>query len=184
MTEIAVEVDVELGGGLVVRIAAERGPAAQIAVAVADPELARAVTEAISAALADTAAQLAAATEQVAAAPVVRLRSRKGVVRESARVAGAVAIVPVTARNARHLAALIDGIRAAGALGIQLVWDGATPPRAEVERHVFAALERARATPGQPPVVLAPSVEPATALHILVAHRARDRTDAVRAPGQ
>jgi len=156
----AAAVDGELGAG-------------RVAVAVADPELARALTEAIAAALTDTTAELAAATEAIAAAPVVRLRARKRLARDPGRVAGAIAIVPVTARNARHLVALIDGLRAAGALGIQLVWDGAAPPRAEVERHVFAALERARETPGQPPVVLAVCDSPVPALRVLIAARAR-----------
>jgi hypothetical protein len=51
------------------------------------------------------------------------------------------------------------------------VWDGADPPRAAVEHHVFAALERARATPGEPPVVLASSDQPVAALDFLVAAR-------------
>ncbi|HMG21861.1 MAG TPA: hypothetical protein VK607_11105, partial [Kofleriaceae bacterium] len=99
--------------------------AARVTVAVADPELARALTTAIAAALAEAAAELAPAAASVAGAPVVRLRSRKRLARDPGRVAGAIAVVPVTARNARHLVALIDGLRAAGALGIQLVWDGA-----------------------------------------------------------
>ena len=101
----------------------------------------------------------------------VRVRSRKRLARDAGRLGGSIAIVPVTARNARHLAVLIDGLRAAGALGVQLVWDGTDPPRAAVEHHVFAALEHARATPGEPPVVLATSDQPVAALDFLVAHR-------------
>jgi hypothetical protein len=105
----------------------------------------------------------------------VRARSRKGLAREASRLGGAIAIVRVTARNARHLAALVAAARAAGALGVQLVWDGADPPRAAIEHHVFAALEHARATPGEPPVVLAITDQPAAALRFLIAHRAQDR---------
>jgi hypothetical protein len=104
---------------------------------------------------------------------VVRLRSRRSIARDPARLAGAIAVVPVTARNARHLVALVDAARAAGAVGVQLAWDGGTPPRADAERHVFAALERARATPGEPPVVLAAGEAPVSALHVLIAHRHR-----------
>jgi hypothetical protein len=112
-----------------------------------------------------------------APAPTVRLRSRKQLAEVASRLGGAIAIVPVTAKNARHLMALVDGIRAAGAIGVQLVWDGAAPPRAEVERHVFAVLERARATPGEPPVVVAATEVPVTALELLVAHRSRRKDD-------
>jgi hypothetical protein len=106
--------------------------------------------------------------------PTVRVRSRKGLTRDAGRLGGAIAIVPVTARNARHLVALVHGARAAGAVGVQLVWDGADPPRAAVEHHVFAALERVRATPGEPPVVLAATDQPVSALHFLVAHRSTE----------
>ncbi|HWO18733.1 MAG TPA: hypothetical protein VNO30_08150 [Kofleriaceae bacterium] len=148
---------------------------ARIAVHTADPALAAAITERITAALAAAADELAAAAPPVdlatALAPVLVLRSRKALARRGAAVAGALAVVPVTERNARHLVELIGGIRAAGALGVQLVWDGAAPPRARVERHIFAALEAARARPLLPPVVLATEHRPAAALRILVAHR-------------
>jgi hypothetical protein len=97
-----------------------------------------------------------------------RSASRAGSARRSSPVR-------VTACNARHLAALVAAARAAGALGVQLVWDGADPPRAAIEHHVFAALEHARATPGEPPVVLATTDQPAAALRFLIAHRAQDR---------
>jgi len=145
---------------------------ASIGVAVADPAL----TEALTAAVAEAIRAAALDREPPGLAPpTVRLRSRKRLARTAGQLAGALAIVPVTARNARHLVELVDGIRAAGALGIQLVWDGALPPRAQVEHHVFAALEHARATPSEPPVVLATSEPPAPALHLLVAHRSITR---------
>jgi len=75
-------------------------------------------------------------------------------------------MVGVTARNSRHLVAIVDGLRAAGVAGIQLVWDGESG-----ERHVFAALERARSNPAAAPVVLATGLEPVPALHTLIAHR-------------
>lgn len=151
--------------------------AGAIAVRVADPVLARALAAAIAGAIAAAGEELAAAIADVERAPVIRLRARKAVARDPARLAGAIAVVPVTARNARHLVALVDAIRAAGAIGVQLVWDGASPPRADVERHVFAALERGRATPGEPPVVLAASEAPVSALHIVTAHRLRTRKE-------
>ena len=113
----------------------------------------------------------APASEPELPVPTVRVRSRNGLARDAGRLGGAIAVVPVTARNARHLVALVDGSRAAGAIGVQLVWDGAEPARTAVEHHVFAALERARATPGEPPVVLAASDRPVAALRFLVARR-------------
>ena len=156
---------------LVVRVAphAARATAreAQIRVAVADPALAQALTTAIAEAI------RAAGAVPPPPQPVrtIRLRSRKRLVREAGQIPGAIALVPVTARNARHLVELVDRLRAAGAIGVQLVWDGADPPRPRVEHHVFAALERARATPGEPPVVLAASDQPVPALYLLIARR-------------
>lgn len=168
---------IEIGAGpsLVVRVApygaaAADAGAARIAVAIADPALASALTTAVADAVAGAIA--AATASEAEGIPVVSLRSRKRMARVAGRLVGAIAIVAVTARNARHLVALVDGIRAAGAAGVQLVWDGVTPPRDQVERHVFAALERARTTPGEPPVVLAATDVPASALHLLIAHRA------------
>jgi hypothetical protein len=158
-------------GSLVVRIAPYTGQAptreASIGVAVAEPGLAQALTTAVAEAIQAVAAR----AEPPVHTRTVRLRSRKRLARDAAELAGAIAIVPVTARNARHLVALVDGIRAAGAIGVQLVWDGADPPRASVEPCVFAVLERARATPNEPPVVLATSDQPVPALHLLVAQR-------------
>jgi hypothetical protein len=182
------------GDSLIVRVAPYTArPAAReatIAIAIADPALAQALAAAIIAALGGALGGSVDDTLDDAPgnAPgelrpetrgthprAVRVRSRKGLAREASRLDGAIAVVRVTARNARHLAALVAAARAAGALGVQLVWDGADPPRAAIEHHVFAALEHARATPGEPPVVLAATAQPAAALRFLIAHRAQDR---------
>ena len=153
---------------LVVRIVAgaavARDHEATIVVSIADPDLARAITD-------DVAAAIATVGEPGPALRTVRVRSRKAVARRSGPLPGAIAIVPVTARNATHLIAIVDGSRAAGALGVQLVWDGAD--RARLERRVFAVLEHARATPGNPPVVLSASERPSAALAILIVQRSR-----------
>ncbi len=178
------------GDSLIVRVAPYTArPAAReatIAIAIADPALAEALAAAIMSALGgavddtldDALGNAPGELRPETRGPhprAVRVRSRKGLAREASRLGGAIAIVGVTARNARHLAALVAAARAAGALGIQLVWDGADPPRVAVEHHVFAALEHARATPGEPPVVLAATAQPAAALRFLIAHRAQDR---------
>jgi hypothetical protein len=156
---------------LVVRVARAPHPAADleaaIRVAVADEPLARALVERIAVAV------RAAAALSPEPLPVVQLRSRKALAALAPQLAGALAIVPITPRNARHLPELVDGIRAAGAAAVQLVWDGATPARARVERHLFAALERARATPAGPPVIVAQTAQPAAALPLLIAQRVR-----------
>lgn len=90
------------------------------------------------------------------AAPVPTRR----VVRDAARAAGVLAIVHVTPRAARHLPARVAAMRAAGALGVQLVWDGKDRT---LERWVFRTLEDARGT-GGPPVMLARDAAPAFAL--------------------
>jgi hypothetical protein len=143
--------------------------AANVEISVSDPELASATASAIEQAFRDV---LAVAND--APARVVRLRTRKRLARLGPEtIAGALVVVRLTAQNARRLRSLVGDVRAAGALGVQIVWDGASPARADVERHVFATLEDARATPGGPPVVLAEDVEPALALRLLVAHRSR-----------
>jgi hypothetical protein len=175
LLQLAVD-DAPHGGGkdddaLRVRVGRPQAPdhgEAQIAVQIADPALAAAVTERIAAALVAATGALASAAPD--AARVIALRSRKALARRVEDVAGALAIVPVTERNARHLLELVDAIRAAGALAVQLVWDGEAPPRERVEHHVFAVLERARATPLGPPVVLATDSRPAAALRFLVAN--------------
>lgn len=137
---------------------------AAIEVAIADPALAGRVAAAIEGAV-------AAIEVPALAHPVIYLRSRRRLAERGAALAGAIAIVGVTRTNARHLVELIDGLRAAGAAGIQLVWDPAADARAE--RHVFAALERARAAPAAAPVVVATTLEPVPALRLLIAHRSR-----------
>lgn len=145
---------------------------AEITVAVADRDLSAAMTEAIARALRDVTAACSAPAPRV-----VRLRTRKRFARLGAeRIAGAIVVVAVTASNARRLLELVEAVRGAGASGVQLVWDGTTPARDDVERHVFAVLERARATPAGPPVVLAKDSEPAFSLRALVTHRARPIT--------
>lgn len=142
---------------------------ARVTVSIADRALAEATARALSSAL-------RAATESyVPSAPrVVRLRTRKRFVRLGAEaVAGALVVVRVTETNARRLPSLVEAVRAAGPLGVQLQWDGKSPTRDRVERHVFAVLERARATPAGPPVVLSEDAEPALSLRILAEHRAR-----------
>lgn len=145
------------------------GPVARdaaIQVGIADPALATAVADAVAGAL-------AALEVPPLANPLVHLRSRKrlAALALDGSLAGAIAIVGVTPRNARHLVALIDGLRAAGVAGIQLVWDAR-----DGERHVFAALERARANPAAAPVVLATTPDPVPALRLLIEHRLRRST--------
>jgi hypothetical protein len=96
---------------------------------------------------------------------------------------GRIVILQVTETNARHLPELVEAARGAGALGVQLVWNGIAPTRERVERHVFAVLERARATPGGCPVVLARESEPALALRILTEQRTK-RADRGRESAQ
>lgn len=144
----------------------------RIVVRVADRALGvkieRAARDRLAAAVAHNDA-LAARTADV---PVVSLRTRRRLLALGpARIEGAIAVMRVTSEGARRLPALVDDVRAAGAVGVQIVWDGATPPREQVEPYVFAILERARATPKGPPVVLARTEEPARALRILVSRR-------------
>jgi hypothetical protein len=98
---------------------------------------------------------------------VVRVRSRL-----KDDLAGAMVMIEVTRKNARHLLELARGAREAGALGVQLVWDGADRPA--VERHVFAVLEHARDTKKEAPIVLARDKEPTLALQFLVAQRRKE----------
>ncbi len=154
---------------LVVRVAPwTASPAAgecTLGVAIAEATLAARVTAAMASAIRD------AVGTAPPAPPIVRLRARATATRLAAELPGALAVVAVTMRNARHLPALVAQLRTAGVAGVQLVWDGIAPPRPRVERHVFAVLEQARATPAGPPVVLAPDATPAAALQLLIAHR-------------
>ncbi|MDF2696038.1 MAG: hypothetical protein K0S65_4421 [Labilithrix sp.] len=149
--------------------------AAAVKVAIADGALAAAMTEAIAAALRE------AVSKEPAPLPIVRLRTRKRLTRlRPAALAGALVIVRVTSTNARRLPELVDAVRSAGPAGVQITWDGVVPPRAEVERYVFATLEAARATPTGPPVVLAEDSAPALALRLLIVHRGRGQDHDVR----
>lgn len=166
---------------LVVRVGAISSEAARerleaaVTVSIADPALARAMTSAIAEALRAAGRSGAAAG---VTPRVVHLRTRKRlavlVAERPEELTGAVAVVRVTERNARHLLALIDGIRAAGARAVQMQWNGLDPARSRVERHVFAVLERARSTPNLPPVILARTPEPMEAL--LLIHPRDDRS--------
>ncbi len=143
-----------------------------IEVSVADPRLARALRRAIDGAVRRTVAKLSANDLAQTRRPVVHLRTGKRLAAlGEGELRGAIAVVRVTRVNARRLPGLVDAIRATGAAGIQLVWDGCDPERAHVERYVFEVLERARATPDGPPVVLARSTTPVDALRILIAFR-------------
>ena len=140
-------------------------PVARIGVSIQDEALARRLTGAVTRAL---RAEVATPPREVR---VVRVRSRKALDRLGARVAGAIAVVPVTARSTRRAGELVDALRALGVAGIQLAWQEEGPPRGAAEARVFAILERARATPGRAPVVLARGDEPVDALRILVDRR-------------
>lgn len=147
------------GEDSVVRIAVgEVASDAAITLGVADPGLAQRLASAITEAL-------AAIEVPPHSHPTVLLRSRKRLGERVVELNNAIAIIGVTPRNARHLVALIEGVRAAGVIGVQLVWDGASH-----ERFVFGALEHARGTPAAAPVVVAETIEPAPALRLLVEH--------------
>jgi hypothetical protein len=138
----------------------------KVRVAVANRTVARALERAMAGAM------RAAERMTPITARVVRLRTRKRLERLGTEgIAGAIAVVTVRERNVRRLPALVAQIRAAGPLGVQLVWDGHEPARAMVEQHVFRVLEDARSTPGGPPVVLAKSREPVRALRLMIAFR-------------
>jgi hypothetical protein len=139
-----------------------------IRVSIADPRVAAVVTEAIERALASARAEA-----RPVVPPIVRLRTQRRLERLGAeRIEGKLAIVRVTATNARRLPDLVDRIRALRAAGVQLVWDPSPDDdRAPLERYVFTVLEKARATPAGPPVVLARTCEPDAALSILIGHR-------------
>ncbi len=138
---------------------------AAIQLGITDPVLASTIAASLTVAL-------AAIEVPPLSHPTVLLRSRKRLAERISELAGAIAIVGVTPRNARHLVAITDQLRAAGVVGIQLVWDGTSHSLAH-ERHVFAALEHARSLPTAAPLVIATTIDPAPALRLLVAHRLR-----------
>jgi len=150
---------------------------AGVVVSIADARLARAMKRAIADAM---KASIAAAEQHSARAgdlPVVRLRARKTLARlgsaQPSALDGALAIVTVSERNARHLPELVEGIRAAGVLAVQMVWNGREPEATRIDRYLFDVLERARATPSGPPVVLTKNDQLPPALRILIASRPR-----------
>lgn len=137
-----------------------------VAVSIANRKLADAVSRAIA-----TAVRMATplVTETP---PVVRLRTmRKLALLGPETIEGAIVVVRVHSSGARRLPKLVAAIREMNPAGVQIVWDGAEPPREEVERHVFTALEYARATPAGPPVVLSKERTPEFSLRVLIAHR-------------
>jgi hypothetical protein len=103
---------------------------------------------------------------------VVRVASRKTLDRLGALVFGRFAVVPITAKNLGRVGEIVEGLRRAGVSGVQLVWDGQSPSRAVAEPKVFAILERARATPSDPPVVLSSNAELVESLRILARREA------------
>ena len=143
-----------------------------VEIRIANGALARRVERAVDDALAKATSAVdeqAARTESV---PIVHLRTRRRFeALGPAALAGAIAVMRVTEKGARRLPSLVDDVRDAGALGVQIVWDGESPSRDRVEAHVFTILERARATPKAPPVVLSRTSVPARALRVLVSQR-------------
>ncbi|WP_394836935.1 hypothetical protein LVJ94_08510 [Pendulispora rubella] len=135
----------------------------RVRVNVADPELARAMTQAIADAI-----RAALPSELPAPAPpVVRFRTRKKLARlltAPEALAGALAVVRVTSANARHLEAWVTEVRRAGVAGVQLVWNGRDPAPERVASRIFRVLEMARATLREAPVMLSARAVPAQAL--------------------
>jgi hypothetical protein len=130
---------------------------AAIRVSSSDPALAEAIARAVADAI----------PELPPARPPIRLRTRaRASTLGPEALAGRFVVVPVSPANARHLAEIVALLRAKGPAGIQLVWDGAS---ASLERHVFAVLEHARATPAAPPVVVAATPHVTVALRLLAA---------------
>jgi hypothetical protein len=138
-----------------------KDPVVRIRVSVRDAALARRMTRAIIRSL------RAAAPDRLPNVPILRVSSRKAFDRLRDPVVGAIAVVPVTAHNRRSLAPLVESLRASGVAGVQLAWDGRDPSRGAVEASVFAVLERARASPGRAPVILAPGEKVVESLRIL-----------------
>jgi hypothetical protein len=157
------------GGELVVWVGAAEAAAhpdrAEVRVSARSPLRARRLTFAVAGAL------RALAKHEAPALPVLRVPSRKALARLGDRVAGALAVVPVSARNLRFAGEIVEALRAAGAAGVQVAWDGEEPPRERAEAPIFALLERARSTPGKAPVVLSRDEEPAESLKILAGAR-------------
>lgn len=137
-------------------------PGAEIEFSLRDPQQAQSLKRALHGALKE------AVPAPLEHPPVLRVPSKEAIERLGAALVGTIAVVRVTQRNRRHLLGRVEALREAGVAGIQLVWDGQTPPRESVEPWVFAVLEKARATPQGAPVVLAPSEAVVAALLILI----------------
>ena len=131
---------------------------AEVAVSIGNARLATAVAREISEALAAT---------PLTAPSVPMIRWSKEAV-----VPGMLVVVKATARNARQLPRRVAAVRAAGALGVQIVWDG--EDRTAVEPAVFKVLEDARGGAG-PPVMLARDERPSFALLAQIHERSGGR---------
>jgi len=106
---------------------------------------------------------------------VVRFRTKKKLASLSGKtLAGAIAVIPVTERNARQLESWVEHVRRTGVHGVQLVWDGSDPAPERVLLYVFRVLELARATLSEAPIVLAATDEPVSTLLGLI--RAKRKT--------
>ncbi|WP_394847280.1 hypothetical protein LZC95_07415 [Pendulispora brunnea] len=133
----------------------------RVRVAVTDPELSRALNQAIAEAI------RTAMPSELPALRVVRFRTRKKLAQLLAApetLAGAIAVIRVTRANARHLEAWIIEARRAGVAGVQLVWNGRDPSPEHVQPRIFRVLEVARATLREGPVVLSSRGAPEQAL--------------------
>ncbi len=151
-------------GPLVVEVTADApeaaaSPRAIVRIRVADADLAARLEGALAERL-----QASLSAPAIAKTRTVRIRSRAGLIRRASAVPGAVVLVPVTRRNAAALPGLVAAIGAAGAAGIQLIWDGRRPPREVAEAPVFEVLEERRGRPEGAPVLLASVREPVEAL--------------------
>jgi hypothetical protein len=134
---------------------------AQVEIVVADPLLATSISQGMQRAITDFA--------RPPEYPVLRLRTFRRL--ETVDVSVKIAVVLVTERGLRRLPSLVDAIRARGALGVQLVWNGEEPTRDRAEATIFRILETARATKSAPPVVIAASRRPTLALRALIRSR-------------
>ncbi|MCU0683959.1 MAG: hypothetical protein MUF34_17245 [Polyangiaceae bacterium] len=146
------------------------GPAdfVSLEVRVASPALGQKLRRALRSALAPFEGPTPALPRRIAAS------SRRALARRADETSGAVVVVRVGERNARHLVAIVGQARAAGCAAVQLVWNGHSPSPALVEAPVFAALEAARAAPERAPVVLTPRVRAPAALGLALAARRKE----------
>jgi hypothetical protein len=125
------------------------GFGAEVEICVRDPALAAAIGEAVKAAI---------AAEDPPERLVVVVREEGDV----AAVPGKLAVIGA------DQAALVDAVEAAGAAGIQLVWNGR--PR-RLERVVFAVLEAWRGQKRRCPLMLAADGVPSLALRRAIARQ-------------